>query len=321
MKFRYYANVEQGSMINPHVSPAGIPPLDESLRVIEQRILESGRFPIGYDISGPEARERSATIAREFYPAKMFDVGSVTDSTIPGPGGEIRIRIQRPLTPTTSTVVYFHGGSWVVGDLDSHRGDASRIAAVANAVVVQVDYRLAPEHPFPAGVEDACAAVEWAFENVAHLGGDPFRIAVAGDSSGGNLAAVAAQHCRAIGLPLAVQLLLYPVTYLGEFARQLVGRQYLGDLFDTVGRDVRLSPAYADHFDGLAPAIIGLGGHDFLYDDNIAYAQLLREASVPTLVREYPTLNHGFFGNGAVSAAADRAADELCQDLAALLSL
>jgi acetyl esterase len=306
-------------MINPHVPPAGIAPLDEPLRTIEQRIRESGRFPIGFDITGPEARARAAAIAREFYPELLFDVAEVTDMSIAGPAGDLRIRVQRPLSATTATVVFFHGGSWVVGDLDSHRGEASRIAAAANAVVVQVDYRLAPEHPFPAAVDDACAAVEWAFENIARLGGDPSKVAVAGDSSGGNLAAVAAQHCRAVGLPLAAQLLLYPVTFLGEFARQLVGRQYLGDHFDTVGRDIRLSPAYADHFNDLAPAIVGVGAHDFLFDDNIAYARLLRDAGVPTLLREYPTLNHGFFSNGRVSAAADAAASELCRDLGAIL--
>jgi acetyl esterase len=306
-------------MINPHQPPAGIPPLDESLRLIAEQISASGRFPIGFDIPGPAARERSRAINREFYPELLFDVASVTDSTIPGPGGELRIRVQRPLTRTDATVVFFHGGSWIVGDLDSHRGDASRIAATSNAVVVQVDYRLAPEHPFPAGIEDACAAVEWIARNIGDFGGDPARLAVAGDSSGGNLAAVAAQHCRALGIPLAAQLLAYPVTFLGEFARQLVGRQYLGDAIDTVGRDIRLSPAYAADFVGLAPAVIGVGAHDFLYDDNIAYARLLRDAGVPVTLREYPTLNHGFFGNGGVSAAADGAAAELCRDLGYLL--
>jgi hypothetical protein len=183
-------------MINPHQPPAGIPPLDESLRLIAEQISASGRFPIGFDIPGPAARERSRAINREFYPELLFDVASVTDSTIPGPGGELRIRVQRPLTRTDATVVFFHGGSWIVGDLDSHRGDASRIAATSNAVVVQVDYRLAPEHPFPAGIEDACAAVEWIARNIGDFGGDPARLAVAGDSSGGNLAAVAAQHSR-----------------------------------------------------------------------------------------------------------------------------
>jgi acetyl esterase len=306
-------------MINPHVPPAGIAPLDEPLRAIEQRIRDSGRFPIGFDGPAKDARERSRAIAREFYPPKLFEVASVTDTVIPGPGGDLRIRVQRPLTPTDATVVFFHGGSWIVGDLDSHEGDASRIAAGAGAVVVQVDYRLAPENPFPAAVDDACFAVEWALENAAHLGGDTTRVAVAGDSSGGNLAAVAAQHCRTHGLPLAAQLLLYPVTYLGDFARQLVGRQYLGDRFDTVGRDIHLSPAYAESFDGLAPTVLGVGGHDFLYEDNLAYVRLLRQAAVPTVLREYPTLNHGFFGNGAVSSVADAAADELCRDLGRLL--
>jgi acetyl esterase/lipase len=306
-------------VINPHVPHAGIPPIDPQLGEIARRIEASGRFPIGFDIPGPAARARSEAIAREFYPELLFDVASVTDRVIAGPGGDLRIRVQRPLAPTDATVVFFHGGSWIVGDLDSHRGDASRICATSNAVVVQVDYRLAPEHPFPAGIDDACFAVRWVVDNIADFGGNAAKVAVAGDSSGGNLAAVAALFCRDTEIPLAAQFLLYPVTYLGDFARILVGKQYLGDALETVGRDPRLSPAYADSLAGLAPAVIGVGLHDFLYDDNIAYAAALTAAGVAVTLLQWPTLNHGFFGNGAVSVAADEAANEACVAFGALL--
>lgn len=294
-------------------------PLDPALARIQAAIRDSGRYPVGFDLTGPEARRRSEQMRAEFFPDRVFDVASVTDAAIAAPGRDIPIRIHRPLEPTGSTVVHFHGGSWITGSLDSHHGDATRLAARTGATVVQVDYRLAPEHPFPAGVDDALAAMHWTVAQVGELGGDPLRIAVAGDSSGGNLAAVAAQHARDVGLPLAAQLLVYPVTFLGEFARQLVGRQYLGDKLDIVGRDPRLGPAYG-RLGELAPAIIGVGEHDFLYDDNLAYARALDAAGVPVTLRVFPALPHGFFGQGAVSRAADAAADLLAYELRALLA-
>ena len=125
-----------------------------------------------------------------------MDVASVEERTIPGPAGDIPVRIYRPEDPTGATVVFFHGGGWIIGDLDSHDGHARRLAATVGAVVVHVDYRLAPEHPFPAAHQDCVAAIEWAFEHVDELGGRADRIAVAGDSAGGNLAAAVALHCR-----------------------------------------------------------------------------------------------------------------------------
>jgi len=202
-------------------------------------------------------------------------------------------------------------------------------------LVVHVDYRLAPENPFPAAYLDCTAAIEWARDHLDELGGQPELLAVAGDSAGGNLAAAAALHCRDIGLPMAAQLLVYPVVDLTSlmppkdglddddfFTGQddWVERQYLaGDLHQA--RDPRVSPLYADSHAGLAPAVIGIGHHDPLLPQNRAYADALRAAVVPVVLREYPDLVHGFFGMGAISAGAERAADQLCRDLATTLRL
>jgi acetyl esterase len=170
------------------------------------------------------------------------------------------------------------------------------------------------------------AATEWAFDHVDELGGRPDRIAVAGDSAGGNLAAAVALHCRDTRRPLVAQLLVYPAVDLtggmtasgddGFFTGQddWVERQYLGD---DLGRatDPRVSPLRAESHAGLAPAVIGIGHHDPLLAQDLAYATALRSAGVPTVLREYPDLVHGFFGMGAVSAGAEKAADELCRDL------
>jgi len=189
-----------------------------------------------------------------------------------------------------------------------------------------VDYRLAPEHPFPAAYEDCAAAIEWAFEHVDELGGRADRIAVAGDSAGGNLAAAVALHCRDTDRRLAAQLLVYPAVDLadglaasgedGFFTGEddWVERQYLGD-DGTRAADPRVSPLRAESHAGLAPAVIGIGHHDPLLAQNLAYATALRAAGVPTVLREYPELVHGFFGMGAISAGAEKAADELCRDL------
>ncbi len=197
--------------------------------------------------------------------------------------------------------------------------------------MVHVGYRLAPEHPFPAAYDDGIATVTWAHDHVSELGGRADRIAVAGDSAGGNLAAAVALHCRDARLPLAAQLLVYPAVDLtaglsaqdddGFFTGQddWVERQYLADDL-TTALDPRVSPLRAPDHAGLAPAVIGIGHHDPLLAQALAYAAALQAAGVPTVLREYPDLVHGFFGMGGVSASADKAADELCHDLRALLT-
>ncbi len=301
-------------------------PLDPDIREIERRMAATGDFPIFVDeagraVDGPTARARGIRLRDNFYPRQFFDVESVTDSTIPGPAGQIPIRIQKPLGGSDATVVYFHGGGWIIGDLDSHQGNASRIAAHSGAYVVQVDYRLAPENPFPAGADDALAAVEWVAANIESFGGDPAKLVVAGDSAGGNLAAVVAQQCRDKGIPLAAQFLIYPATDFTTMAGTDMEQQYLGPDSAVTAHHSRVSPALAVRLDSVAPAFIGVGEHDFLHQDNLEFARRLREAGVNVVLRTYPSLNHGFFSYGAISEAADTAAEQMCQDLRSILHL
>jgi acetyl esterase len=323
--------------------------LDPEIAQMLKAMQDNGEPPLFEDTTtGPEARQRGIDIRARYYPPVLKDVARVDEQSIPGPAGDIPCRVYRPENPTGATVVFFHGGGWIVGDLDSHDGHARRLTATARAVVVHVEYRLAPENPFPAGYLDAVAATDWVYDHVDELGGRADLIALAGDSAGGNLAASVAVHCRDTGRPLAGQLLIYPAVDLaaglgvaypkvdsagglagaqenpegGSFAGQVddwVERQYLGnDLSQTI--DPRVSPMHAPSHAGLAPAIIGIGHHDPLLDQNIAYAKVLFAAGVPTVLREYPDLIHGFFGMGGVSRSADSAADQLCRDLRELLT-
>ena len=300
--------------------------LDPDLATMLQRMHDNGEPPLFQDVTAEEARRRGVHVRAQYYPPVLMDVADVQEVSIPGPAGDIPARIYRPEDPTGATIVFFHGGGWIIGDLESHDGHARRLAATVGAVVVHVGYRLAPEHPFPAAYDDCVAATRWAHDHVEELGGRADRIAVAGDSAGGNLAAAVALHCRDAGLPLTAQLLVYPAVDLaggladsgddGFFTGQddWVERQYLADDL-AAALDPRVSPLRATDHAGLAPAVIGIGHHDPLLAQNLAYADALRAAGVPTVLREYPDLVHGFFGMGGVSASAEKAADELCRDL------
>ncbi len=308
--------------------------LDQGIARMLQAVHDDGEPPLFADHDATIARRRGVEIRGKYYPPVVLDVAAVEETAIPGPAGPIAARIYRPLTPTGATVVFFHGGGWIIGDLDSHDGHARRLATTAGAVVLHVDYRLAPENPFPAAYLDCVAAIEWAREHIDELGGRAELLAVAGDSAGGNLAAVTALHCRDTCLPLAAQLLVYPAVDLTAlmppkdepddddfFTGQddWVERQYLaGDLGQA--RDPRVSPRFADSHAGLAPAVIGIGHHDPLHAQNVAYAEALRAAGVPVVLREYPELVHGFFGMGAISAGAELAADQLSRDLRSVLA-
>jgi acetyl esterase len=245
--------------------------------------------------------------------------------TIDGPAGQIPIRVYRPPTDGEATllvVVFLHGGGWSVGDLDTYDGEARNHAVGAGAMVMSVDYRLAPEHPYPAAVEDAWAATQWVAAHAGELGADPNRLAVAGDSAGGNLAAVVAQLARdADGPPIVFQLLWYPATtwdtslpsftenanapLLDDTAVKRFSRWYVGDL-DLSGMPVTLAPARAKDLAGLPPAYIAVAGYDPLRDDGARYAELLDAAGVPVELHNAATLIHGYLGYaGVVPAATD----------------
>jgi acetyl esterase len=308
--------------------------LDPQIAQMLQAMQANNEPPLFKDATADEARRRGIHVRAQYYPPVLMDVARVDERTIPGPAAAIPVRVYWPEKPTGATIAFFHGGGWIIGDLDSHDGHARRLAATVGAVVVHVDYRLAPEHPFPAAYEDCIAAITWVHEHVDELGGRADRIAVAGDSAGGNLAAAVAVACRDAHLPLAAQLLVYPAVDLtagltaagdepaeGDFnigQDDWVERQYLADDLRRA-TDPRVSPLHAESHAGLAPAVIGIGHHDPLLAQDLAYAAALRAAGVPVVLREYPDLIHGFFGMGAVSACAEHAADQLSRDLRALL--
>lgn len=311
-------------------SEAASVPLDPVLVDIARRWKESG-IPDIYEgcllpHGGPVSRERARNARSVFYPKPVLTKGHIESLEIDTAryGTQPRIPVQiiwphdsqvdsKPL----NTLVYFHGGGFVVGDLDSHEAHAVRLANEAACVVVNVDYRLAPEHRFPAAYEDCLAATLWARDHIDRLGGQVQRLAIGGDSAGGNFAAAVALYCRDQNISLAAQLLLYPATDLTRL-NGTPEKAYLGEHdVARVGLDPRASPRWAASHAGLAPAILGVGRHDFLYDDNVRYAQLLRDAGVPLLWREFPSLNHGFFSYTGISTACMEAAQMLCADLKA----
>jgi acetyl esterase len=223
-------------------------------------------------------------------------------------------------------VVFYHGGGFALGDLDTHDPVARAHAVGAEAIVVSVDYRLAPEHPFPAAVDDCWAALQWVAEHAAELGGDPTRIAVAGDSAGGNLAAVTALRARDEGGPrLAFQLLWYPsITAdlsLPSFTENADAPILDGDVIDAFlhwyipGIDISdakalpsfIAPSNATDLSGLAPAFIGSAEHDPLRDDAALYARLLNEAGVPAELSNESTLVHGYVSFALIVPAAAEA--------------
>ena len=270
---------------------------------------------------GEVCRERGRNVRGVFYPKPDLATGKIETVDIDGVHGAIALEIIWPHesfveSKPVNTLVYFHGGGWVVGDLESHQAHAIRLANEARCVVVNVDYRLAPEYQFPCAYDDCMSATMWAKNNIARLGGNVAKLAVGGDSAGGNLAAAVAIACRDQGIGLAAQLLLYPATDLSKL-KGVPEQAYLGQGNDHLRTDWRASPAYAASHVGLAPAILGVGPYDFLYKDNLAYAELLRKSNVPLLYREYATLNHGFFSYTGISVDSERAAVELCHDLKA----
>jgi acetyl esterase len=262
--------------------------------------------------------------------AKRRPVFALVDRNIPGPSGPIPVRIYKPRRETGIPVlVYAHGGGWVMGDLETHDALCREIAVRAGVVVVAVDYRLAPEHPFPEPLEDFYAAAQWVLDNTTKVGGDSSRVAVGGDSAGGNLAAAASLLARDRGeRQFALQWLAYPALD-GVSARRswttyadgpmmtvanarTMWRMYAGP---TDLRHPYVSPLHAKDLAGLPPALVVTPQHDHGHDDAVEYARRLHDSAVPTEFASFEGLCHGFLSlHGQIPACGD-ALDDCCDYL------
>jgi acetyl esterase len=255
------------------------------------------------------------------------------DFFIDGAAGPIKVRLYTPAgyAAPGPLLVYFHGGGFVIGDLDSHDAHCRRLSAGSGAKIMAVDYRLAPEHPFPASHDDALAATRWAFDHAAEIDVDPARIGVGGDSAGGNLAAVVSHDLRGDPRTLKFQLLLYPALWPAEMtqSRQMRDGPVLTKAAMTWFEDslaaqshadgLRAAPAQAKAFSGLPAALVVTAGHDPLEHEGRDYVELLTAAGVPARHVNYPSLVHDFFVMGDVSPAVLAAAAETASALKAAL--
>ncbi len=281
--------------------------LDPQVKFILDQLEAAGAPPMS-SLTPEEAR---ATVVMGPLQGETEEVGNVVDRTIPGPLGEIPVRIYTPEGEGPFPVlVYYHGGGWVVGDLDVVDIPCRLLSNRANCVVVSVDYRMAPEYKFPAAAEDSYAAVKWVVENGSSINVDPFRVAVGGDSAGGNLAAVVSLMAKdRKEISLAYQMLIYPVTnhsydtvsyqdngegyFLTKDSMVWFWNHYLRDEDD--GRNPYASPLQAEDLSGLPPALVLTAEFDPLRDEGEAYAKRLKEAGIEVQEKRYDGLIHGFF--------------------------
>jgi len=310
-----------------HSTPALDPALDPEIAALLAFLAEGGQPPMPQQTPA-EARAGFRALTVDLRdPALLPEMAAVSELTIPGPTGDLPARVYRPRPGELPTLVFFHGGGWVIGDLDTHDLTCRTLARDCEAVVVSIGYRLAPEHRFPAAVDDAEAATRWVADRAADpsagLGGTPV-VAVGGDSAGGNLAAVVAQTLRDEGRALAGQLLIYPATDLVTEHPSLTENaegyfldaatiawfleQYVGDADPA---DPRLSPARGEVAD-VAPAVVVVAQFDPLRDAGAAYARQLEAAGVRVELRTFPGLIHGFVDMGRFSRAARDAIEETC---------
>jgi acetyl esterase len=276
--------------------------------------------------SGREVADARATAryeARVLERRPPIQMASVRDLELPGPGGALPARLYLPPSPEHAApaglLVYFHGGGWVLGDIDMYEEPCRFLAAASGCSVLSVGYRLAPEHPFPEPLEDAWAAFEWAVANAASLGADPARIGVGGDSAGANMAAVVSRRALEEGGPKpAMQLLFYPVTDANwdTRSRRLFADGYILTKPDvekfeaaylppgTDATDQRISILRCPDLHGQPPTYLATAGFDPLRDEGEAYGMRLRECGVRVAMRRHPGLIHTFVNQTTISATA-----------------
>ncbi len=301
------------------------------------KVFEQSGHPAFHEMPVSEGRplftETMLSLATPMTPFRTPEIGELVDRAIDGPGGKLPVRIYRPFglgTQRVPAILWLHGGGWTLGSLNAYDPPCRFLAARGNCVVISVDYRLAPEHRFPAALEDCLAAWRWLAASTDQLGVDATRLVIAGDSTGGTLAAVLANEVRHDAAKPALQVLVYPATDLRMESRSytLFGEgffftrkgmewargNYLGDDQSLID-DPRVSPLRTGDLSGVAPALIYTAGFDPLRDEGIAYANKLRGAGVKTIHRTFDSLIHGFVGMGAVVQAAARAMDDIVAGL------
>jgi acetyl esterase/lipase len=287
------------------------------------------------NLTPKRARDELVVLADSRKDVPLPQPASVEDITVEGAEGSIPARLYRASSTASASVVFFHGGGWVAGDLNTHDRNARALALALDAVVLSVDYRRPPEVRFPGALDDAVAATRWAARNIRRLGGDTRRLAVTGDSAGGQLAASVALACRDGGPPLKAQMLVYPATdvagaykspvenakypsraqnaegyFLTADAMRFFASEYLSTKSD--GYDWRVSPLRATSLKGLPPTVVCTAEFDPLCDEGDAYASALRDAGVEIAHFREPGMIHGYFSLGAVSPAAEFARLRAC---------
>ncbi len=300
--------------------------LDSRTQWFLQLLARSGQKPLPH--LGVDRARAEFDAFQSIMGGRPVPVGEIVDRTIGTPDGKMRVRLYRPAASVPRllpAILYFHGGGGVIGSLEGYDLPCRFFCARTGCVVVAVDYRLAPEHKFPAAIDDAATAFRWLVANASSLGVDPARIVVAGDSAGGTLAAIVAQEMRGEPTPPCLQWLIYPATdFAGKTRSQescaegfLLTRTdmdwfaslYLPDPADAA--NPRISPLRTADLSGLPPALVFTAGFDPLRDEGQAYAERLAAAGVKTIHREFESLIHGFIGmRGALQGAA-RAMDEM----------
>jgi acetyl esterase len=313
------------------VLPAALVPVPENdtgarLSPLLHWLLHLRRLTTPGDLAAPDAALARRRFRRDILPLRVgYPVRAVRELTVRGGAGPLKARHYEPDTSgaVPALLVFFHGGGYVLGDLDTHDDVCRLLCRETGLQVLAVDYRLAPEHPFPAAVDDAEAAVRWAQEHAAQFGVHKTAIAVGGDSAGGNLAAVTAQHMAATGRPLLAQLLVYPGTdrsvrrdshdrfgtgfFLSDADREWFYTLYLAGN-EALGQDPRVSPLLTRPLPAVAPAIVVTGGFDMLRDEGEAYAAHLGSAGLAAELLRFDRLGHGFLNLTGVHRESELAA-------------
>ena len=317
-------------------------PLDPALADLLDTMAASASYvrPADTDLAGAR-QSHEADASRFTPPGRRAAVADVRDTHVAAPAGPLPIRIYRPLSSATPlpTIVWYHGGGWTTGSLETGDIVARALSSGTPAVVVSVAYRLSPEHPWPAATEDAAAALQWAAAHIDELGGDPARLAIGGDSAGGNIAAVTAQLARDSGPHLVAQILLYPVLdldldrsdrypslrdnadgyYVTRDELRWCVRNYLPAGANPA--DPRISPALCTDLTNLPATVIAVAEYDPLRDQGTGYAKTLRAVSVPVAVHPGPGLIHGCFDMLGVTAAARDEIDRVLRSIREALAV